>query len=812
MEETSTTPKEPKKKKRISGKWIFLLWLIGLSPLILIGGMLYLAAQSDLPDTIALANPKTNLATEVISSDGKVLGRYYLENRTNVNFDQLSPYIVEGLVATEDERFYEHSGIDFRGTARAAIYMGSRGGASTITQQLAKMLFTEKPANGFERIFQKFQEWIISVKLEKQYTKNEIITLYLNKFDWIHQAVGIKSAASIYFDSEPDSLRIEQAAMLVGMAKNPALFNPLKRPGQTLHRRNVVLGQMVRNAYLDKQTFDSLKTLPLGLKFQTIDHQEGLAPYFREILRGELKTLFQKKDAKGNYQYAKANGDPYNIYRDGLRVYVTIDSRLQKYAEAAVKSHLGGELQEAFAKDVSQNRNPPFSNDLTNEEVENIEVAAMHRTPRYRIMAGKECPNCHRRVNIEPASVNGKKGYKCMNDDCLEEWIGASEDSIETFFRTQKVPMKLFTWHGEVDTMLTPMDSILYYKSILQAGLVSIDPKTGFVKAWVGGNDYKYFQYDHVKQGKRQVGSTFKPFVYATAIREGYSPCYEVPKVPTTFHAGTYNLTEDYTPQDPGRDYGYMVSIKWGLANSINTVTAWVMKQFGPEAIIKLARDLGINSPMKPVVSQCFGVADLSLLEITSANATFANMGVHIEPIYVLRIEDKNGNTIFDMQPETNEALDEKTAYTMLSLMQGVVDGVYNKHEGKTMGTAIRLRMDLPTRDYDGFDRSIKIAAKTGTTQNQSDGWFIGLTPDLVTGVWVGAEDRSVHFRTLQLGMGTNMALPIWGYYMKSVYNDKSLDISKGDFEKPEGISVELDCDTYSRNKNMFDQQEQISW
>lgn len=806
MEET------PKQKKKVSGKFIFLLWVLGLLPLVALGLMLYFASTSDLPDTVALANPKTNLATEVISSDGKVLGRFYLENRTNIKYDQLSPYIVEGLVATEDERFYEHSGIDLRGTARAAIYLGSKGGASTITQQLAKMLFTEKPANGFQRVFQKFQEWIISVKLERQYTKEEIITLYLNKFDWIHQAVGIKSAASIYFNSSPDTLKIEQAAMLVGMAKNPALFNPIKRPEITTTRRNVVLKQMVKNGYLAQAAYDSLKTLPLDLDFQTVDHQEGLAPYFREVLRGELGQLFDQKDDDGKYTYTKKNGEPYNIYRDGLRVYVTLDSRLQAYAEDAVKQHLGGELQAQFAKDVARNEHPPFSNDLTDAEVERIEVSAMRRTERYRIMSGKECPNCHRRVNIEPHKIDGKPGYVCENDDCLEEWTSVPKDSIETYFRTEKVPMKVFTWKGERDTLLTPMDSILYYKGLLQAGLVSIDPKTGFVKAWVGGNNYKYFQYDHVKQGKRQVGSTFKPFVYATAIREGYSPCYEIPKVPTTFHAGTFNLQDDYTPHDPGRDYGYMVSIKWGLANSINTVTAWVMKQFGPEAIIKLAKDLGIKSHMDPVVSQCFGVADLTLLEITSANATFANMGVHIEPIYMLRIEDKNGNVIYNTQPETNEALDERTAYTMLSLMEGTVDGVYNKHQGKTTGTAMRLKMDLPSRDYDGFDRSLKIAGKTGTTQNQSDGWFIGLTPDLVTGVWVGAEDRSVHFRTLQLGMGTNMALPIWGYYMKAAYADEDLDISQDDFEKPEGISVDLDCDNYARNKNMFDAQDALSW
>jgi len=802
----------PPEKKKVRKRAVFLLWVLGLSPIILLAALLYFAANSDLPDTTALANPRTNLATQVLSSDGEILGRFYLENRTNADFEELSPALVKALIATEDERFYEHSGIDLKGTARAGIYLGSKGGASTITQQLAKMLFTEEPGNGIKRVFQKFQEWIIAVELEKRYTKQEILTLYLNKFDWINQAVGIRSAANIYFNSTPDSLKIEEAAMLVGMAKNPALYNPLRRPEQTRDRRNVVLGQMVRNEFLTRAEFDSLSALPLKLDVQSIDHQQGLAPYFREILRGELKTLLTETDEQGRLIYSKANGSPYSLYSDGLKIYTTIDSRMQGYAEEAVEKHLGGELQEDFWNDIAKYNNPPFSNDLSSKEIKSIERAAMRRTERYRIMSGKECPNCHRRVKIEETTVDGVPHYHCMSEDCEEEWESVPKDSIENIFRTKKVPMSVFSWQGEIDTLMTPMDSILYYKSILQAGLVSIDPKTGFVKAWVGGNNYKHFQYDHVKQGKRQVGSTFKPFVYATAIREGYSPCYEVPKVPTTFRKGTFNLLEDYTPHDPGRDYGYLVSLKWGLANSINTVTAWVMKQFGPEAVIKLAKDLGIESEMEPVVSQCFGVADLSLMEITSANATFANMGVHIKPIYILRIEDKNGKTIYSMEPETNEAMDEKTAFTMLSLMQGTVDGVYNKHEGKSLGTAVRLKMDLPSRDYDGFDRDLQIAGKTGTTQNQSDGWFIGLTPDLVTGVWVGAEDRSVHFRSLTLGMGTNMALPIWGFYMKAVYEDESLQISKGDFEKPEGLNIELDCEKYARNQNIFDSSEGLSW
>ena len=793
------------------GKYVFLLWLVVLSPVILIAALLFFASQSDLPDTEALANPKTNLATEIISADGKTLGTFYLENRVNVDFDQISPKMIQALVATEDERFYSHSGIDLRGTARAAIYLGKKGGASTITQQLSKMLFTEQPGSGLERVFQKFQEWIIAVRLERQYTKEEILTMYLNKFDWINQAVGIRSASSVYFSTTPDSLKIEEAAMLVGMAKNPALYNPMRRPELAQERRNVVFGQMLRNEFITKQQYDSLKYLPLGLDFQRVDHKEGIAPYFREVLRAEVGEMLEEKNEQGKYKYAKPDGTPYDLYSDGLKIFTTINSKMQKYGEWAVDQHLKKELQEQFWEDISRNRNAPFSNDLSDEQVQDILWASIRRTERYRIYRGEECPNCHRRVNIEEKMVDGDMKYECQSEDCQEVWNAVPKDSIMTSFK-DPVEMTVFSWRGDIDTTMSPLDSIRYYKSFLQAGLVSIDPNTGFVKAWVGGIDYEHFKYDHVKQGRRQVGSTFKPFVYATAIREGYSPCHQVPKVPTTFHKGTFNLQKDYTPHDPGRDYGYMVSLKWGLANSINTVTAWVMKQFGPEAVIKLARDLGIKSPMEPVVSLGFGVTDMRLLEITSANATFANKGVHIEPIYITRIEDKNGNAIFEVMPETNEAMDEETAYVMLSLMQGTVDGVYNKHQDKTLGTAVRLRYDLPSRDYDGFDRELSIAAKTGTTQNQSDGWFIGLTPELVSGVWVGAEDRSVHFRTLQLGMGTNMALPIWGYYMKKVYADSTLELNKKEFEKPdEPINVILDCDNYREEQELFESEE-IQW
>lgn len=799
--------------KRSYGKLVLLFWLVVLSPFIGLALMLYLASISDLPGFDELENPKSNLATEVISSDGQVLGKYFRENRVNVKYSDLSPHLIDALIATEDERYWDHSGVDVKATARAILFLGKKGGASTITQQLAKMLFTDRSSNIFKRIFQKFQEWIIAVRLERQFTKEEIITMYLNKFDWVNNAVGIKSAAAVYFNSTPDSLNIEQSAMLIGMFKNPRIFNPLRRPDSTLHRREVVLGQLKRNDIINEAEYDSLRQLPLGLNYQRVDHAEGPAPYFREILRADLRDLFALKDENGRFVYRKPDGNPYDIYSDGLRVYTTIDSRLQKYAEDAVTAHLGGpsDLQGEFFRDIARWRNPPFSNDLSEEEIDEIMNSAMRRTERYRVWSGKECGVCHRRVNIEREKTEKGEHYICRAADCGNTWRAIPEDSVPILFQ-QPVEMTVFSWRGEIDTLMSPMDSIRYYKSFLQAGLVSIEPTTGFVKAWVGGTNFKHFMYDHVRTGKRQVGSTFKPFVYATAIREGYSPCHEVVKAPTTFHKGTFGLIKDWTPQDPDREYGFMVSLKWGLANSINTVTAWVMKQFGPEAVIKLARDLGIESPLDPVPSLSLGVADLSVLEITSANGTFANKGVHIKPIIITRIEDMNGNAIYDVIPETNEAMDEKTAYVMLNLMKGTIDGVYNETTGKSQGTAMRLRMDLPNREYDGI-KNIPIACKTGTTQNQSDGWFMGLTPDLVTGVWVGAEDRAVRFRTLQLGMGTNMALPIWGYYMKSVYADESLNISTEDFERPPGdLGVELDCKKYKAQQKSGLGSEEPNW
>ncbi len=804
---TQKKKKSPAKEKRSYGKLLLLLWLIILAPFIGLGAMLWLASISDLPSFDELENPKSDLATEIISSDGEVLGKYFHENRVNVKYQDLSPDLVNALVSTEDERFWKHAGIDIRSTSRAVLYMGKKGGASTITQQLAKMLFHNRSSNPVKRVFQKFQEWIIAVRIERQYSKEEIITMYLNKFDWVNNAVGIKSAANVYFNQSPDSLRIEQAAMLVGMCKNPSLYNPLRRPEMTMDRRAVVLGQMKRNGHITDAQFDSLRTLPLGLNYQKVDHAQGPAPYFREILRSDLTDLFNRKTESGDYLYSKPDGSPYNLYRDGLRVYTTIDSRMQQYAEQAVASHLGegSNLQKQFFRDIQKWKNPPFSNDLDSEEVNQILTSAMKRTERYRVLTGQECGECHRRVNISRQSTDSGERYVCEAEDCGNSWRVVPKDSIEIVFNTP-VPMHVFSWAGEIDTLLSPMDSIRYYKSFLQTGMVSIEPSTGFVKSWVGGINFRHFMYDHVRTGKRQVGSTFKPFVYATAIREGYSPCHEVVKAPTTFHKGTFGLIKDWTPQDPDRNYGFTVSLKWGLANSVNTVTAWVMKQFGPDAVIKLARDLGIESHLEPVPSLALGVADINVMEITSANATFANKGVHIKPIIITRIEDMNGNAIYDVMPETNEAMDERTAYVMLDLMKGTIDGVYNETTGEKTGTAVRLRYDLPNREYDGI-RNIPIACKTGTTQNQSDGWFMGITPELVTGIWVGAEDRAVRFRTLALGQGTNMALPIWGYYMHSLIDDPEIEISGEDFERPEGdLGVELDCKIFKeQNGSIFD-------
>ena len=781
---------QPPKRSR----WLYAWWGLVLAPVLGLFLMLVLAAFSDLPGTEDLENPRSDLATAILFSDGSQMGQYYRENRIPVDYERISPHVVNALIATEDERFREHSGIDVRGTLRAAVYLGKKGGASTLTQQLAKMLFTDRSPNFVKRTFQKFQEWIISARLERQYTKNEIIAMYLNRFDWINQAVGINSAARVYFNTTPDSLRIEEAALLVGMCKNPALFNPLRRPDTTLTRRMVVLDQMRKNGFLSTVEYDSLKSMPIGLRFQRVDHTEGPAPYFREVLRAKLVALFAEKNEDGSFRYAKSDGTPYDIYTDGLKVYTTLDRRMQQYAEWGLQEHLRNELQPDFFKDLAKKKNRPFDFRVSEEEIKGILNTAMKRSVRYKVLTGKQCGNCERPAKyIETKQHEGRKHYHCRANlgGCDTYWPVVKESEIPGIFDTP-TKMRVFTWKGERDTVMSPMDSIRYYKGFLQSGLLSMDPHTGFVKAWVGGIDFKHFQYDHVEQARRQVGSTFKPFVYATALREGMDLCREVPNQRVCFDMPPGQ--PDWCPENSDAVYGGMVTLEYALANSMNTVTAWLMKQYGPQAVTVLARHMGVKSPLEAVPSLCLGVADLTLMEMTGAFSSFANQGVYIEPITFTRIEDKNGNTVYDVTPNTYEALDEITAYKMLKILKGVTDGAYNPSTGKVVGTGLRLRTSWGNRQkYANI--KFPTAGKTGTTQNNSDGWFIGITPDLVTGVWTGADDRSVRFSSTDKGQGANMALPVYGYYMNRVYADTSITISTGDFEVPPGFDAStLNC------------------
>ena len=741
------------KEVKLNGfkKYIALLWIGASLPVLSIASVfIYIVFFAELPSLQELENTKSNLASEIISSDQKTLGRYYIENRTNIRFESLSPYLVNGLLATEDARFYTHSGVDLRALARSikGVLVGNdnAGGGSTLTEQLAKMLFPREKLSKSQVLLRKLKEWVIAIRLERNYTKDEIIAMYLNKFDFVNNAVGIKSAAHIYFNTSPDSLKIEQAAMLVGMAKNPALFNPhnTRRVDTTLQRRNVVLGQMMKYKYITKQAFDSLKNLPMTLNFQSDDHSQGSATYFREYLRDYLKKYFRTNK--------KPDGTSYDVYKDGLKIYTTLDSRMQIYAEQAVTEWVGGDLQPKFFKHWKNVKNAPFYR-MTQKEIDNLMNSSMKRSERYRIL---------------------KKA-------------GKSNEEIIANFNTP-TEMTIFKWKGDLDTIMTPMDSMRYYKHFIQTGFMSMDPHTGYITAWVGGINYKHFKYDHVRQGKRQVGSTFKPFVYTLAMQEGWSPCYQVPNIPVSF-----DLPEGGTwvPHNSDGKYGGMMTLKKGLAMSVNTITAYVLKQFGAQAVVDLARKMGITSQMDAVPSICLGTPDISVYEMVGANSTFANQGVWTEPVFITHIEDRNGNVIAEFTPKRVEALSEETAYMTISLMKGVVQGY---------GTATRLGYR--------FGLTNPIAGKTGTTQNNSDGWFMGITPDLVSGVWVGCEDRSVHFRNTSQGQGAEMALPIWAMYMKKVYADKKLKISKGDFEKPENfddIKIELDCAKYDK----FDEEEE---
>ena len=732
-------------------RWFWRLMVAGVGAVALMVLLAALGAFGKLPTFEEIENPVSNLASTVYSADGEIIGKYYMENRVHTEFEELSPVLVDALIATEDERFYEHSGIDFRALLRSVASLGKAGGGSTITQQLAKMLFHEPPGSLLERILQKFKEWVIAVRIERQYTKEEIIAMYLNQFDFLYQAVGVHSAARIYFNTRPQELSIEQAAMLVGMAKNPSLYNPRRDSTRALLRRNTVFGQMRKNDLISAEEEDSLSALPLVLDFQRESHNTGLAPYFREYLRNYMKNWIQ--------EHPRSDGKYYNLYTDGLRIYTSIDSRMQRYAEEAVHEHMSN-LQRVFKKVDGKRKTFPF-NDLNESQINQLIDQAEKRTPRYRGLKKK----------------------------------GASNDSIRKVFDTP-IPMSVFQWKGAIDTIMSPRDSVRWHKAFYQTGMMSVEPQTGFIKAWVGGIDHTYFQYDHVAQGKRQVGSTFKPFVYATAIRQKhYSPCMQVPNVQTCIEKGTFNLLQDWCPENSGKEYGGMVTLRDGLAQSLNTVTTYLMKQIGPEAVIRLAQEIGVESEIPIQPSIALGTVDLSVYEMVGSYTAFANKGVYVQPIAVVRIEDQNGIVLDEFEPESREAMSEEDAYVITNLLQGVT---YS-------GTGARLRSkhgnykhynDVVTGFPWGFENPI--AGKTGTTQNNSDGWFMGMVPNLITGVWTGCEDRSAHFRYTAYGQGATTALPIWALFMKKIYADPSLEVSKGPFEKPEQpISIPLNCNEF---------------
>lgn len=700
----------------------------------------------NMPSFEELENPESNLATEIISSDGITIGKFYNENRTPIKYQDLPPSLVKALVATEDERFYEHSGIDGKRTLGAALRLGRNGGASTLTQQLAKQLFHGEGSKFFlYRMIQKAKEWIIAIKLERQYTKNEIIAMYLNTADFVNTAVGIRSASKVYFGKEPRDLTVDEAAMFVGMLKNPSLYNPLRRMEKVRERRNTVLGQMVRNHILDQATKDKLASQPIVLHFHPESHKEGTATYFREFLREYMKNW-----AKEN---KKPDGSDYDIYSDGLKIYTTIDSKIQEHAEEAVAAHMK-DLQKEFFKQQKDNKNAPFLK-ITPEETKKIMDKAMKTSDRWRVMKD----------------------------------LDKSDEEITASFSV-KTKMKVFSWNGEIDTLMTPMDSIRYFKHFLQTGVMSMEPQTGHIKAWVGGIDYKYFQYDHVGQGARQVGSTFKPFVYATAIEQlGMSPCDSIIDSPFTIPVGRHHVTAAWTPKNSDNKYRGMVTLKKALANSINTISAKLMDKVGPEAVVALTKKLGVKSDIPIQASIALGAVDITVEDMVAAYSTFANQGVYIKPEFIIRIEDKNGVILYEPKIDSHDVLNKDIAYAVIKLLEGVTEE----------GSGVRLRTtgggsgDNVWTGYPyGFTNAI--AGKTGTTQNQSDGWFIGMVPNLVTGVWVGCEDRSARFKGITYGQGATAALPIWGYMMKKCYADKDLLISKDQFQRPDNLSIKVDC------------------
>ena len=733
---------------------MWFLFFLGIISLGLLFGGAALDWYGPMPDLQQLENPRTNLATQIISSDGVILGKYYLDdNRTPITYEELPQNLVQALIATEDERFYEHAGIDWKGTLRAFAYFGKRGGASTITQQLARQIFVGvRSRNKFKAVLQKAQEWVIAVQLEQRYTKNEILSLYLNKYDFGYQADGVRSAAKIFFDKTPMKLSIEESATLVGMLKNSSLYNPIRRPKRVKERRNIVFQQMYRNKLISPEEKDSLSQLPITITYTPESHREGLATYFRAYLKEFMDEWIAKNP--------KSNGDKHSLYRDGLRIFTTIDSRMQAMGEAAVDEHMENLQKEFFIQNTKiANPTAPFL-ELREGEIDTLMVRTAYRTERWRKM---------KLAGIEEAEI------------------------LASFYK--KVPMRIFSWKGERDTIMTPIDSIRYYKHFLRASLVSMEPQSGHVKTWVGGFNYKHFQYDQVKQGRRQIGSTFKPFLYATAIDQlKLSPCDSLPDALYCIEPMKHGNISAWCPKNSGDKYGKTRTLKNALANSVNTVSARIMDLVGPRPVINLARKMGITSKLPLVPSIALGTPDISLFEMVGAYSTFVNQGIYVKPVIITRIEDKNGRALYEVVPETQDVLSQEAAYVTVNLLQGVTragSGARLRHAGleKTNYVYKKVITGYP------YVFENQIAGKTGTTQNQSDGWFMGMVPNLATGVWVGGEDRAVHFKSIAFGQGATMALPIWGVYMKKLYENVALGISVEDFTAPENLSISIECE-----------------
>jgi penicillin-binding protein 1A len=751
MAKRKKTKKEPYK---IYIKWMWRLFFMGIVGLFLLFGGAALEWYGPMPDLQQLENPRTNLATQIISSDGEILGKYYLDdNRTPITYEELPQNMVQALIATEDERFYEHAGIDWRGTLRAFAYLGKRGGASTITQQLARQIFVGvRSRNKIKAVLQKAQEWVIAVQLEQRYTKNEILSLYLNKYDFGYQADGVRSAAKIFFNKTPQTLSIEESATLVGMLKNSSLYNPIRRPERVKERRNIVFQQMVRNELITQKEKDSLSQLPITIRYTPESHREGLATYFRAYLKEFMDDWIAENP--------KPDGSKHSLYRDGLRIFTTIDSRMQAMGEAAVDAHMKN-LQQEFFRQNTKRANPtaPFL-DLREGEIDTLMERTAYRTERWRKM---------KLAGIEESEI------------------------LASFY--EKVPMRIFSWKGERDTVMTPMDSIRYYKHFLRASLMSMEPQSGHVKTWVGGFNYKHFQYDQVKQGRRQIGSTFKPFLYATAIDQlKLSPCDSLPDALYCIEPMKHGNMDAWCPKNSGDKYGRTRTLKNALANSVNTISARIMDLVGPRPVINLARKMGITSNLPAVPSIALGTPDISLFEMVGAYSTFANQGIYVKPVVITRIEDKNGRALYEVVPETQDVLSQEAAYVTVNLLQGVTkagSGARLRHAGleKTSYVYEKVITGYP------YVFENPIAGKTGTTQNQSDGWFMGMVPNLATGVWVGGEDRAVHFKDIAFGQGATMALPIWAVYMKSLYENADLGISVEDFTAPEVLTIPIECE-----------------